>query len=273
MNASVAGQMRIRRRTRRYVCALALLALTCANCRTRQYGALDSPRAAQLPPVMLWAWEQPARLNFLDARATGVAYLAATLRLRMGDVTLVPRMQPLEVPHGVLLLAVVRIERDRREAAAPSYDDAQRARIVREVVAVQDAPGVRGVQIDFDAQGSEREFYRALLDDLRRALPPDKMLTMTALASWCAGDNWLDGLPVDEAVPMLFRMGADTKAVLMRLADGRDFSSAICRHSYGVAVDENIVPPNFLNGRRRYVFNGKAWTRDSVTKALNGVEP
>ena len=32
-------------------------------------------------------------------------------------------------------------------------------------------------------------------------------LTITALASWCDGDDWIDGLPVADASPMLFRMG------------------------------------------------------------------
>ncbi len=270
MNASLAGQMNARRRRCVYVCVS--LAMICANCRTQPRVEFDTARAApELPHVMLWAWEQPARLNFLDARTTGVAYLAATIRLRGVNVNVAPRLQPLEVPHATQLLAVVRLEPDRRDVAdAPVYDEAQRARLVNEIVALQNLPQVRGVQLDFDARGSEREFYRALLTDLRRALPPDKLLTMTALASWCAGDSsWLAGLPVDEAVPMLFRMGADTNAVVARLGDGRDFSSARCLHSYGVAVDEEVSLPAFLDQRRRYVFNGKAWTRESVEKALH----
>ena len=63
------------------------------------------------------------------------------------------------------------------------------------------------IQIDFDAADSERDVYRRLLARVRAVLPRTVPLSMTALASWCVGDTWLDGLPVDEAVPMLFRMG------------------------------------------------------------------
>ena len=68
-------------------------------------------------------------------------------------------------------------------------------------------PRVRGVQIDFDATLSERDAYRALIHDVRKRLGPATPLSITALASWCIGDDWLNGLPVDEAIPMLFRMG------------------------------------------------------------------
>jgi hypothetical protein len=43
----------------------------------------------------------------------------------------------------------------------------------------------------------------------------------TALASWCEADGWISGLPVAEAVPMLFRMGPD------HYFPGGDFRSAL----------------------------------------------
>src|SRR5262249_59556332 len=67
-------------------------------------------------------------------------------------------------------------------------------------------PHVSGVQVDFDAVESERPFYRDLLTRLRPKLPPTTSLSIPALASWCAADAWLDGLPIDEAVPLLFRI-------------------------------------------------------------------
>ncbi len=49
---------------------------------------------------------------------------------------------------------------------------------------------------------------------------------MTALASWCAGDDWLRDLPVDEAVPMLFRMGVEKNLFQRRLETGQRFESS-----------------------------------------------
>ncbi len=117
-------------------------------------------------------------------------------------------------------------------------------------------PGYDAVQIDFDATVSERPFYRQLLEDLRRELLVP--LSITALASWCLGDRWLEDLPIDEAVPMLFRVGIDEDAIRAYLSRGDDFREPLCRTSYGLATDES--PPPLRPGRRLYVFHPESWT-------------
>jgi hypothetical protein len=86
---------------------------------------------------------------------------------------------------------------------------------------------------------------------------------MTALASFCVGDRWLKDLPVDEAVPMVFRMGIDSERI-KNLLTGGDFSEALCRRSYGVALDEP-VRTSFDKQRRVYVFNARSWTPAGVS--------
>jgi hypothetical protein len=127
-------------------------------------------------------------------------------------------------------------------------------------------PNVSNIQIDFDATQSERAFYRELILDVRRRLPDAAGLSMTALASWCTYDDWLSDLPIDEAVPMLFRMAGDGKDIARRLNSGEDFIAAPCRHSYGISTDE---PRSGLSPTRRlYVFNPDPWTQDSVRAIL-----
>ncbi len=156
-------------------------------------------------PVVLWAWERPERLGFIDPDEVEVAILAGTLTLTADSVTARPRLQPLELPRTARQIAVVRIESDR-----PRLTPAQRRQAVVAILAwTRTSPEVTAVQIDFDATASERPFYRGLLEDLRRELPVTVPISITALASWCLGDRWLDDLPIDEAVPMLFRMGLD----------------------------------------------------------------
>ncbi len=92
---------------------------------------------------------------------------------------------------------------------------------------------------------------------------------MTALASWCLGDCWLDGLPVDEAVPMLFEMGPDGHRVRHHLASGGDFAHELCRRSYGVATYEPI--PALRDGRRVYVFHDRAWTQEAFEGVMEGI--
>src|ERR1700682_2345616 len=54
----------------------------------------------QLPRIMLWAWERPEKLDFINSREIGVAFLARTIRIHGGLVTVRPRLQPLVVAPG-----------------------------------------------------------------------------------------------------------------------------------------------------------------------------
>lgn len=200
--------------------------------------AVPAARLAQLPRVMLWAWERPERFDATDLHDFGVAYLGATVKLLGAAVLVHPRQQPLRVPPGTVLLAVVRIESDRREP--PKLGAAQRSAATEAIIALSRRPGLAGVQIDFDASRSQRRFYRQLLTDVRRALPDSLVLSMTALASWALGDPWLKGLPVDEAVPMVFRMGAVDPRVRLYLARGGDFSPSLCRSSIGLVSRDSL---------------------------------
>ena len=225
-------------------------------------------RLAGLPQIMLWAWERPEDLNFIDPREVGVAFLAGTLYLRGEKVVVRPRLQPLRVPDGTALMAVVRIETDQVEPPQLSVD--QQRQVVSAITKLTRVPKVTALQIDFDAKASERPFYRGLLSALRHQFPAPFGLSMTALASWCIHDNWLADLPVDEAVPMLFRMGADHLQVLLHLRVGRDFSSAICRHSLGIATDEPL--PTLPAGRRVYLFHPCPWLPQTAQTIVKEVQ-
>jgi hypothetical protein len=205
------------------------------------------------PRLVLWVWERPERLEFLDPHAVGVAFLARTISWREGRIASEPRRQPLHVPPGTALMAVVRLE----SHGEPLPDLTAVSRDILDAAAI---PGVRALQVDFDARRSEREWYARLLRELRRGLKPSMPLTITALASWCQGDGWVRGLPVDDAVPMLFRMGAGEPR------GAHEFRVAECRSSFGIATDE--LPADLPAGRRLYVFHPRAWDEDAYRGAV-----
>ncbi len=205
------------------------------------------------PRLVLWAWERPEHLEYIDPHAAGVAYLARTVGWRDGRVTSVPRLQPLGVPPDTAVMAVTRLE--SWTPPLPAIED-----VAVPVLADAANPAVRAVQIDFDAKQSERAWYRALLERLGRGLAGRKPLGITALASWCLGDPWVRSLAVADAVPMLFRMGqGEPRGV-------RDFSSAVCRASVGVATDE--LPYRIPHGRRVFVFHPRPWTPEAYRAAV-----
>jgi hypothetical protein len=220
---------------------------------------------SEFPRIILWAWERPEDLRFINPAETGVAFLARTVYLRSDKAIVRPRFQPLSVAPGTKLVAVARIESNRSARLSP----AQRAQTVTAIAELARNEKVAAIQIDFDARSSEREFYRDLLADLRRVLPPAVKLSITALASWCMGDNWLTELPIDEAVPMLFRMGVDRSNVTARLEAGVDFSAARARHSLGLSTDEPLT--TLPAGRRVYIFNPRSWTEQSAQKIVEEV--
>ena len=212
-----------------------------------------------LPPVMLWAWERPVDLEYLDTRRYGVAFLAQTLTLKGDEVVLSPRRQPLHVTPETKLMAVTRIESAKSRTGRASLSASQKERVVELILRSLELENISAIQVDFDAVTSEREFYSQLLQELRQKLPQQIPLSMTALASFCVGDRWLNDLPVDEAVPMIFRMGPDDRRIKTMLANGYDFREPLCRRSYGIAVDEPFAH-SFNDGRRLYVFNPRPWT-------------
>jgi hypothetical protein len=206
-----------------------------------------------LPRVMLWAWDRPEHLTFLDPHTTGVAFLAGTAGWRNGHTDSRPRYQPLETPAGTAMVAVVRLE--SWSAPLPDADA-----IANEVLKLADLPRIQAIQIDFDARRSEREWYTDLLRRVRDRLRPTVALTITALASWCLGDPWITGLPVTEAVPMLFRMGAGEPREV------REFSAGLCRSSLGVSTDESLSAAP--RGRRVWIFCPRPWTKESYDGAM-----
>ncbi len=228
--------------------------------------ATDALRGA--PGVILWAWERAEDLRSVPADRAGVAFLAGTITLQGAEAVVRPRMQSLLVAEGAWLMAVTRIEAD--VSTAPVLSEEQRRAAAVAIAGSASLPGVRAVQVDFDALVSQRPFYRSLLEDLRARLPAGMPLSITALASWCMGDRWIAGLPVDEAVPMLFQMGPDGPDVRRLLERNRDFRLPVCQLSIGVSTDEPLParPP----GRRAYTFHPRRWDRAAADAAIAEAE-
>ncbi len=248
--------------------ALAATALLASRSRVEEATTDPLPR----PPITLWAWERPELLGFVDPAEVEAAVLVGTLNFSAGSMRVRPRLQPLELPRAARRMAVVRIEADR---SAGSLSLAQGHQAAEAILAwARTPPGYDALQIDFDATVSQRPFYRRLLQDLRRELPTAMPISITALASWCLGDRWLEGLPIDEAVPMLFRMGTDERAIRTVLDRGDDFREPRCRTSYGLATDEPTPP--LRPGRRLYLFHPEPWTEvafSSFRQELSGDAP
>lgn len=217
----------------------------------------------KIPPKILWAWERIEDLRFLDSDRIGVAFHAQTIYLEGDEVILKPRRQPLQVNENTYLIAVTRIETSRQRRPVLSAEQLTETNEL--ILKTLQRKNVRSLQIDFDAVVSERDFYRKLLIDLRPQMDNEIPLTITALGSWCMSDNWLNNLPVDEAVPMLFDMGTEDKSVKSFMASNKDWNEPLCRTSYGLSINQPL-DYNFLPDRRFYYFSSSSWKPENLSQ-------
>jgi hypothetical protein len=239
------------------LCALILLIL--AGMRGAGPSATPVHGLQAFPRLTLWAWERREDLRFVSPAKYAVAYLDQTILLGP-ELTSVPRGQPLFVDAGTKLTAVVRIE--GFESPPASQEDEAASRITKFILVSASRPGVSALQIDFDAIDSQHSFYRALLARVRAGLPQGMPLSITALASWCGEDSWLAALPIDDAVPMFFRMGRDAHP--SEPGWNYPLREPKCMTSAGVSMDE--AWPHINASQRIYVFHPRAWNPIALHK-------
>jgi hypothetical protein len=267
--------------------------------RTRATAAADAGTDGMaLPSVMLWAWERPDDLRAVGPGNAGVAYLAGTIFIREQadadsansaavSVAYRPRLQTMQTAPNTKLLPVVRIE--TVQTPGGDADRALASDQIRRAVEILSRPATSttppSIQIDFDATESERDSYVALLAALRARLGANARISITALASWCEGDAWLGDLPVgtiDEAVPMLFRMGPDGAHVGDSLVTGNGFTVPACHTSVGISDDEPLsrsILAGSLAGaqpawarKRVYVFHHGTWNANAAAADMGELE-
>lgn len=232
-------------------------------------GAFRTPaRATAAAAPVIWLWERPEDVRFATPDVT-IAVLAGTVRLAADRVSAVPRLQPARLTPAQPVIGVVHVEID--QTRKPVWTAVQRHEAAQSVLRLLSNPRFRDWQLDFEVRASERRILLDLLTDIRKDLPPGHRLSMTALASWCDTETWLDAAPVDDIVPMMFRMGPAGAPILQRLAHGGELRNPRCRQSIGVATDTppDAVPNAVSSGRRIWMFNPHPWTAEDLTALRN----
>lgn len=213
----------------------------------------------------LWAWDRNEDLRWLPSHI-GVAYFAVQFDARGSSLTLQPRRPILRAPAANALLPVLHIE--AFHTAHPATMDAQAVALWADRLAdTINRLGTARVQIDFEARASQRQFYHDVLLALREKLPPAFKLSITALASWCGDPAWLAALPVDEIVPMYFRMGPAERDLWRQRLLHAEQLPRVCRGAAGLSIDElhalsgggALLPGLSAGGRSIYLFAPRAW--------------
>ena len=218
-------------------------------------------RMEALPSRTLWTWERREDLSSIDPTTTAVASLDRTVLLTGSSIRTSLQRNGLRLSSDPRLrqIAVVRIE-----THAPELTEVTAGAVSEAVLqSLADIRNSSALQIDFDARRSERAWYREMLTHLRASMPAQMPLSITALASWCSGDRWMAGLPVDEAVPMFFRMEPGGRGHSDPFVTVRE---PLCAGAIGLSTHEPW--PENLQGKRVYLFADGGWHHDDPQKVL-----
>ncbi len=219
--------------------------------------------AASAAERIAWLWDEARQPAWSAPEA---AVLHRHILLSGSRVLTRPRMRrPLLLP-GTRVTPVVHVE---VSVVHPPRDVAAgRAAILRAMAQAGAASSSGWVQLDMEARPSHRVFYKALVGDVRSALPPGLKLSVTALAWWCRSPDWLDGLAADEVVPMFFRMGRDNASLREIVAAAPGALHRRCRDgSAGFSPQEPFPPQVSERYQRSYWFDYHGWKATSLPPA------
>lgn len=221
--------------------------------------ALFCPLAAHAQQVA-WLWDE-ARLPAWSAQEAAI--LQRHILLSGDDILTRPRMRWPALPPSVLVTPVLHVEVST--VNPPRNIENSRAIITQAMLDAAAVSTSGWVQLDMEARPSQRVFYRSLVQQLRRELPPRVKLSVTALAWWCRAPAWLDQLAADEVVPMFFRMGKDSTAMRTILEQSPASLHASCRAgSAGFSPQEPLTRAVAQRYAKTYWFDRRAWKRDGA---------
>lgn len=180
--------------TLRFFTCLLLVSLTLIGCEPPPAGPLDQQ-------VYIWQrqWRAAHTQALAESRAdfSTLRVLAAQAHPREGWIQ--ARLNPDQLRQdGRPLIAVIRLD-----GQLPRLDNAAIRQHIREIVQTWQADGLnlRGVEIDHDCASNRLAAYATLLHDVRRELPTNLALSITALPAWLSSPALPDLLKeVDSSV-------------------------------------------------------------------------
>jgi hypothetical protein len=220
------------------------------------------------PKIIIWAWERPENLLFIKDKNIGVAFYVGTIIFSDSETTFQPRLQPLAINPKPPLMAVIRMI--NKESSQLSNDQLLKA--VDWIIKICSQKNISGCQIDFDVKSSEINFYEKLIFETRNNLPKSMPLSITTLASWCHLGSWLDHLPINEAVPMFYRLGPDEYLIKHGLVGESFMKAKNCQKAIGISIDEPLPQSKYLKNRRIYIYNPNSWTFEDFSNIMKEIK-
>jgi hypothetical protein len=93
---------------------------------------------------------------------------------------------------------------------------------------------------------------------------PNLKVSITALASWCVDDGWIETLDIEYAVPMLYRMGDDAHKIMHSFSSTLAWPVKKCQNNVAFEVQGTFIKPT--RNAKVFLFNNKAWSEKDWLK-------
>ncbi len=208
-------------------------------------------------PAVAWLWKDAAPPAWSRER---VAVVDRHILLSGAAISERHGARPRQLPPGTRVTPVVHVELDLLRPAASL--SAANPRIIRAMQSAAQATTSGWVQLDLEARPSQRSDYRALVQEIRSAIPAGVQLSVTALAWWCRSPAWLDGLAANEVVPMFFKMGRDSTAIRELVVHKPSALHPLCRSgSAGFSPQEPFDGAVVGRYAQTYWFDYHGWKK------------
>ncbi|RYE06205.1 MAG: hypothetical protein EOP33_03130 [Rickettsiaceae bacterium] len=203
--------------------------------------------------IVLWSWERYEDLSYIDTLTTAVAPLIATFIINDKEELYTKlRLNVYKIPLLTNVIPVFRIEMQ-----STNLNNKTVHQLVTEIISLSKTGQL--IQLDFDVTLSQRNIYKEIINQL---VNYNREVSITALASLCTYDSWLDSLPIKFAVPMLYNIKdndrglKESKALFARLGHWR---TKKCQGYIGI-LRSDIIEVN--SSHTLFIFNNSAWTKD-----------
>ena len=226
--------------------APALVAAALVACGTQMSGDVSSPEPAAAFRVIGYVTDTGLQIS--DAQLEQLTHVNYAFALPGRDGSLEGLANPwklqdyVERSHerGVEVLISIGGWGPDPEFEALAADPASRERFVSEVTALVDEFGLDGADIDWEYPdpGASAERFVSLMQELRAALPPDKLLTAAVAAVGPSADGVLPEVfeSVDFINVMAYDGGGDAHSPMSYAEDALDYW-----HARGLAADRTVL--------------------------------
>lgn len=219
--------------------------------------------------IYLYSWERFDDFSFLKDSSLSnkitVVPLAGEINIYEDELYVNYRTHQIIIPNNIKSFPIIRINNFSSAEMFSKHVNKIEAFIL------SICSGHDHCELDFDARESEYNNYINLMNNIKNKLPKTK-ISITAPASWCYPKSWINNLPIEYAVPMVYRLGKDEKTIKNGDVSPLFISNPLCLENIALANDElDFNFKKYIKNKNIYLFNSENWNAYNFNDIINKI--